>query len=1124
MLGGALDSHLSAEPIRLARSPNLSPDGKTIVFAYNDDVWAVPATGGDATRITWHPANDADPHFSPDGKQLAFTSDRTGSRQAYVMPATGGAPQQVTFHTEGCSIEDWYADNDTLLVSGLRDHHWRHARRFFPAAVDERLAEKPLFDAYGSDAALSPDGKRVLLVREGERWWRKGYEGSRAAQIWLWNEKNNKFTQVLDEPGGCLWPMWKPDGKGFYFVGAASGSFNLWEHDLKSKQSRQLTHFEDDSVVFPALSRDGSTIVFRHLFDLYVYHPGKDEAPTKLEIVDDGDPIEIPIERRALTRASEVAFSDDGLEMAFIAGGDLWVMDTVLKEPRQVTESADEQSDPLFTPDGKSILFISNADGESDIWKAERGDADKFWWQNDTFQLTRLTEDAETESRLALSPDGKHLAYVRGNGDLWLMEHDGKNPRRLVASFSPPDFDFSPDGKWIVYDLSDNDFNNDIWIAPIDGSREPFNVSRHPDNDYTPMWSPDGRAIAFLGRRMADEIDIYYVWLRADDEDKSSRERRLEEAIQKIEKARKTGGSSSSGGAAGGASSTTAAAKAAEPEPLEIDFDGLEQRVHRITVPNSAESDLFWSPDGKRLACTATVDGKRGIYTFAFPDNLRPTLLSATVLSSRRWLKKTNTIVGLADGVPASLATTSGAAQTTYAFRAAQEVDRRQRFRAGFDLCWRTMRDWWYDPRLGNRNWGAVRRKYREMAAAAPDMATFANVVEMMLGELNGSHLGFSPRSSASASSTSSSSGWSEVTAHLGVRFEPDYKGPGLKVRDVLPEGPASKVASRLEPGDVILAIDGRAVDPDYDLTKLLNGRIDRDIHLRVQSAKQDEPEDAGDKDNKDEEEQANDEKKDAQKKDDEKKNDAAKPDSGGEREVVLRPISYSVARGLLYRKWLDDNRRHVERVSGGNLGYLHIQAMNDVSFLEFERQLYAVGFDKDGLVIDVRENGGGSTTDHLLTVLTQPRHAITVPRGGGEGYPQDRVVYATWRKPIVVLCNQNSFSNAEIFSHAVKTLGRGKLVGVPTAGGVISTGAVSIMDLGTLRRPFRGWFVLGTGEDMELNGAVPDVILWPHPGDLPAGNDAQLDKAIELLEKDVQEWNARPKIELRYATERGKE
>ena len=191
-------------------------------------------------------------------------------------------------------------------------------------------------------------------------------------------------------------------------------------------------------------------------------------------------------------------------------------------------------------------------------------------------------------------------------------------------------------------------------------------------------------------------------------------------------------------------------------------------------------------------------------------------------------------------------------------------------------------------------------------------------------------------------------------------------------------------------------------------------------------------------------------------------------------------------------------------------------------TFWKFQEELFSAGNGKDGLIIDVRENGGGSTADHLLTALTQPVHALTIPRGGSTvGYPIDRKIYASWNKPIVVMCNQNSFSNAEIFSHAIKTLKRGPIVGVTTAGGVISTGAAQVMDVGTIRLPFRGWYLVGDGQDMELNGCKPDVELWPAPGDMPAGKDAQLMKAVEVLSKDVAAWHSQPRPKLQKASDR---
>jgi tricorn protease len=1091
----------AAEVIRLANHPALSPDGATLVFDWDGDIWSVPTAGGVARRLTSHPARDREPAFSPDGKQIAFISERGGSPQVHVMPAAGGTPRQLTYHTAGCSLQEWCPDGRRLLLSGARDHFWRHAERFFTIGIESRQAEQLLFDDYGQNGRLSPDGRQLLFTREGPAWWRKGYHGSEASQVWLYELDGKNFRRILDEDAGCRWPLWKADSKGFYYVSARSGSFNLWVRDLASGESKQLTRFTDDSVAFPCISRDGSTLVFRHLFDLYCYRPGKDESPRKIDIRHDSDPVKDRVERRVLRQASEAAFTADGLEIAFIAGGDLWVMDTELREPRPVTATAEDERHPVFSPDGQTLLFTADRDARCDIWRAVRADKDKPWWRNGRFTLERLTDDGEVKKQVKFSPDGSHLAYLRARGDLWIADADGRNARKLIASWNELEYDWSPDGKWLVYAQSDSDFNRDVWIVPADDSRKPFNLSRHPYNDGSPVWSPDGRLIAFTGRRGLNEVDIHYVWLRAEDDEKSGRERTLDKAMEKINKVRNK--------PRGGADERPAAPGQAKTPEVVIDFENFHRRIHRVAIPHSTESGLFWSPDSKKLAFTATVEGKRGTYAVDIPDDPKPKLLTTQSGSQARWLKQGNQIVWLSNGLPASFtpgatkpaapepvapassrrtasaAASAGDSVGGYRFQALQRIDQSPRNRAAFDLCWRTMRDTWYDERLGNRDWQTIRRKYTDMAAEAPDAEAFGTVVQLMLGELNGSHLNFYLPGSKNYAryvpppAEAPPAKWSETTAHLGVRFRPDFEGPGLKIRDVLPGSPASQNKSRLRAGEILLKIDDMAVDPSMDLTRVLNGPLPREVRLRVRGA------------------------------------------DSEERDVALWPIAHAQVQPLLYRAWLEGNRRTVERASKGTLGYLHISAMDSKSFSHFEEQLYAVGAGKDGLVIDVRENGGGNTADHLLTALTQPVHAITVPRGGEPGYPHDRKIYATWSKPIVVLCNQNSFSNAEIFSHAIKTLKRGQLVGVPTAGGVISTGAERIMDVGVIRVPFRGWFLRDSGEDMELNGAMPDHVLWPKPGQMPRGEDVQLTKAIEVLQQDVRTWKERPQLPLRKASER---
>jgi tricorn protease len=1094
--------------IRMASDFALSPDGQVLVFRWANELWstAIDQTG-EIKRLTNHPAIDSQPRFSPNGKQIAFISNRSGSNQIYVMPAEGGMPQQKTFHSEGYSLADWFPDGNSVLATATRDHFWRGSARMMQIDLTKRSAEKVLLDDAAANPKLSNDGKKILFTREGERWWRKGYRGERSAQIWMLDLQSGATDELLHEQVECLWPLWMPGGKGFYFAKGTDHGLDLWRYRFASEdqpaRQRKVWGFQDDSIAEPTISRNGTTIVFRHLFDTYVLRPGKDDQPTKLDLKVAAD-TDLPedLQRAVVNRADQVAFTDDGLEIAFTLNGDLWLMDTELKEPIQVTRTEGYEESPIFSNDGKSLWFTRKENGQVDLWKVEPKDPTKYWWQQKEFVETRMTESAGSKGNLRFTPNGKHLLFTEGRGNLVAMSLDTKEITRLVESFSEPSFSISPDSRWIAYDSQDNDFNSEIWIMPLDKHAPPVNVSRHPDNDQSPVFSPDGKVLAFTGRRSKEESDIYYVYLQEEYDDESSRDRTIEKAIETMKKKRPKPVAAESKTETGSqdtkntenknpenkpAEPKPADAKAseekpkpekasdAEPKLVRIDFDKIHQRLRRINLQDTRETNLIFSPDGKKLAFSASVEGKSGWYSVEFPDKLTPKLMSSTVLSDARWTKSSGSIMGLSKGTPTKLE--NGEKETSFGFSVTHDRSRSGRFREGFNAAWLAMNEIWYDPAMGNRNWEQVRRKYVDAASRAFDERGLGEVIELMLGELNGSHLGFTP-SMGSASEPETPRKREHPTAHLGARFDPAYLGPGLKVRDVLPESPSDKVKSRLKAGDIILSIDGTRVDPSMDLTQVLNGPLDRDIQLVVQRAKEDASE---------------------------------------ELNLTLRPIPYGRVRPLLYEQWLETNRQMVEKLSNGKLGYLHIQAMDESSFLEFEQQLYNVGYGKEGLVIDVRDNGGGSTTDHLLTSLTQPKHAITVPRGGGTGYPHDRMIYATWSKPIVVLCNQNSYSNAEIFSHAIKVLGRGKLVGVQTAGGVVSTGAARINDIGVLRAPFRGWFSIRDGKDMELHGAEPDFIVWPAPGELPAGIDKQLEKGVEVLLEEVKQVPALPKP--KYAT-----
>ena len=384
------------------------------------------------------------------------------------------------------------------------------------------------------------------------------------------------------------------------------------------------------------------------------------------------------------------------------------------------------------------------------------------------------------------------------------------------------------------------------------------------------------------------------------------------------------------------------------------------------------------------------------------------------------------------------------------------------------------MRDNFYDEAMNNRNWDKVREKYEKMASQAPGQASLDRINNMMLGELNASHMGY--RGKPWSKPWTPSKRWKEETVHLGVRMDEGHSTSGQKgwkVSSIIPNSPAAQPISRIKTGEVITHINDKEVLPSSSVASLLTVRAGEPIQLKVTDAE------------------------------------------GKQRDVKIQPISYRSIRSLEKVSKINQTADSVDKLSGGKLGYIHIARMMWDEFEKFEHHLYEQGAGKEGLVIDVRDNGGGFTTDHLLTALCQPRHAFTIPRSGKTGYPQDRIVYATWNKPIIVLCNQNSFSNAEIFAHAIRNLNRGKVVGVASAGGVISTGSATVLDAGTIRLPFRGWFITADGADMELNGAQPHITLWNQPSELSQGKDIQLEKAVQVLLEDCK--NTKPQHKARY-------
>ena len=1045
LLTGGVSNGMSQ--IQLQSSATITPDSKTLVFAWAGDIWTSSLQGGKASRLTYHPAPDDTPKVSRDGKFVFFNSDRTGSEQVFRIPIQGGIPDQITFHSEGSSLEDLHPTKPVILVRGYRDHSGRRPYRLIEKNLNPNEDEEIIFDANARYGRYSPDGKKLLIVRDGAPTYRKGYEGAQASRLWLYDFTKETFTEPVKDKTGCRYPIWAPDGKSFYYVTSRSGAYNIWQHQFDKEGDRQITRYTDDSVFAPAISADGKTIVYRHLLDLHTISSRGKASPEKIDLYH-RTTLEHP-ESETLTFRStrDATVTPTGLEWAFEAGGEIWAMDTLLKEPNQLTNSPALESDIYFAKNGKYLYYKKDNGLIVNYWRMSKTNSKEFWWNAESFDHQPITKGPKQKYSFSLSPDEEQIAYVEYPGTLYLAKPDGSEARKLIEGWASPSYVWSPDGKHIAYAVEDYNYNSDIYIIATDGKSEPINVSRHPDNDYSPVWSPDGKILAFAGRRHSTQTDLFFVHLRRKTHFRSARDAKIESARRAMSKDPQYKEEKKEGTT----EAETEKPKKEDDDPQDpIDFEDLYKRIQRIPLNGMSLSRLHWMPDSKNL--TFQSDGS--IHRVEAKAGAKPAVMAKASGPIIRY-SDNDKIYLVADGVPSFF--TKGRL-SSYSFSIPINRDRVQYQRMGFKIAWRVLRDRFYDGRLNNRDWDKIRAKYELAAANAPTANEYARVMALLLGELNASHMGFYPNDFPKQWKFNEA--WRSFTPHLGVRL--DKKN---EVTFIHPNGPADRPGSRLHIGDRILKVDGQAIRSDVSLTRTLNGRLDRDIHLSVKGENEEAP-----------------------------------------REVIIRPISYSQARALAQSAHLDKRNTRVKNASKDKIGYLHVARMMWDEFEKFEHHIYERGAGKDGLIIDVRDNGGGFTCDHLLTVLTQPMHAYTVGRNGATGYPQDRHVYASWNKPIVVICNQNSFSNAEIFSHAIKTIDRGKLVGTPTAGGVISTGSATILELGRMRLPGRGWFLPHNGEDMELYGAVPHFIVDVRPGDLSSGKDPQLDKAIEVLKKEVKE------------------
>jgi tricorn protease len=1043
----------------LPRHPAPSPDGSQIAFSWQGDLWLVPSIGGDARRITAHPADERYPVWSRDGRFIAFASNRHGNADIFTMPTDGSAPPiRLTFASVTDIPFDFTPDGKAVLFVSNRAMGIRWMPQLWTVPITGGTPAM-LQDAFAEQAVYSPDGGTLAMVRGATPWNRRGYRGSANRDLWLTNGADD-YRRITDFDGDDDKPSWL-DTETISFLSSRNGRKNVFKLAMESGEISALTDHQGSAVRFPKASADGSIIAYEFEDGIWTVSPAG-ESSARLSIRVPADQVVNAIERHIdRDGASDLTVSPDGKLAAFVIHGDLFVTDIVSKEDQEIakpptvrlTSTPEREQQPRWSPDGEKLVFSSARNGNLDLFSLTRPDEDVAWTDSFDFTTKPIATGPENEQNPQFSPDGEFIAFVRGKGQLVVVDTEGGNEIVLNDHFYPPTFNWSPDGRWIAYASEDQHANSEIFIVPTSGG-EPYNVSRHPDFDENPVWSPDGKRLVWGSHRHDNSFDVWAIWLTQADHERSPAEwlkvwRDDDEPEDEDDDSAEEGDGED---------------ESDPPESPEtvIEFDRLWQRSVKLTTLNGDEYPVVVGPDGKKIFLVGEAEDETDLFSIRFDGEELERLTEGDTSPESVQLIDDSTLFFLDGGGSIQRIGMDGSDEDPVPFKARYEVDRRVERGVVFDEAWAALNDQFYDPGFHGADWSAIHDTYRPWAVDASCDADFSDVVNLMLGELNASHMGYYA-TGRGGPSDGDQTGW------IGAVFDPTAGGPGLLVSEVLPDSPAANAEVGIKEGERLLGVNGHEVETDTNIYDLFVDTIGERVPTTVRAA------------------------------------------DGSARSVILRPIAYGSHRQLRYEEWVRQRRRMVEEASDGRLGYLHIQGMSAPSFEVFERDLYAAADGKEGLIIDVRSNGGGWTTDYLMAVLTVQRHAFTIPRDGDasvKSYPTaERLPVGAFTRPAATLCNEDSYSNAEIFSWAFQTLGRGPLVGSPTFGAVISTGGMELINGGWVRLPGRGWYVAGSGINMEKQGAQPDVVVWQPPAEESSATvDTQLETAVRVRLEGIEE------------------
>jgi tricorn protease len=1074
----------------LTRFPTLH--GDTVVFEAGGNLWKVARTGGTAQRLTTDTGMDLLPRFSPDGRQIAFTGQYDGNTDVYVIPAEGGVAKRLTFHSDVVDaapmrwgpdnmVVTWTPDGKSVVFLSRRDTFNSWFGRLFSVPVDGGLPTRLPLDA-GGMTSFSPDGSQIAYNRifRNFRTWKR-YYGGLAQDIWIYDLKTHDIQRLTDWKGTDGYPMWY--GNTVYFASdrGDDGRLNIWACDLATKSFHEVTHFSDYDVDWPSLGDTG--IVFQCGGDLYVLDlPSEQLHKLDVTVPTDGTRTR-PRWVDAAKTIHSFALAPNGKRAAFGARGEVFTVPAEHGNTRDLTRTSDaDEQYPTWSPDGKWVAYATDGSGESEI--AIRP-ADGTG-----------AEELVTDTKLGTyygpvwSPDSEKLAFSDSSHVLWFTDIKSKkltkvdaDPREEIRHFS-----WSPDALWLAYtkagsqDMGSDDdastYMGRIWLYSL-ATGKSTRVSHDMTSDYEPVFSPDGKYLYFLSERHPNPVfsqsefnvatlkmaGVYVATLQSDEASPfapRSDEGSASEAKKKPEEAWKPGAIA----------------------PIHIDFDGLMERAVAVPLPAEEWTHLA-AAEGRVYAlaqATSSMEGplpgeesalhcydmaKRKGSVIASPvDAYELSADGSTVLLKG---KKTYT---LESALPKGEHQEGAITPTKLDLSQMKAlIDPAAEWAEMFHQAWRLERDFFFNPKMNGIDWAAVQEKYAKLLPLASCREDLNYLLGEMQGELHNSHTyvgaGDDSRPEAVA------------TGLLGVDFGLDQVSgryyfktiyAGDNSREEL-RSPLTEPGLAVKQGDFLLAVDGHELKAPTNPYSLFVNTLNRTVALTIAD-------------------------------------DAAGKNS---RTVTVKPIKNEL--DLRLKAWIDHNRETVDRLSGGKVGYLYLSDMEETGMNQFIEQFYPQTH-KQGLVVDVRWNGGGEIDQIILERLRRVLVGMDTNREGMPFKIPEQVLHG----PKVCLINHYSASDGDIFPYYFRKYGLGPVIGTRTWGGVRGIrGYWPLADGGYITIPEDALYGLDSQWVIENHGVEPDIEVDDLPGDVIAGKDAQLEAGVkavmEQLEKHPVELPARPPL-----------